>query len=109
MSDVNALAGEIGSLFIGVAKDIYAKFKQEDKDDLAAYAKNVAALAIKLKTEQDPAKRAAITDNLNTYQNAALLMIARYEIVAANSLEKAGVAALNLVAGVIVKIILAAL
>lgn len=95
MSDLDNLAGEIGKLFTGVARDIYGEFKQDDKDALAAYATNVAALTIKLQGEHDPAKRAQIVDNLKTYENATQLMIARYELVAATATEKAGMAALR--------------
>jgi predicted GIY-YIG superfamily endonuclease len=107
MADIDTLGIEIGKLFTGVAKDIYARFTQEDKDDLEAYAKNVARLTLKLATEQDPAKKAAIDDNLKTFQNATLLMIARYEIIAASSVEKASVAALKLTIEAVIKIVIA--
>jgi hypothetical protein len=108
MPDINALAGEIGRLFTGVANDVYGKFKQEDKDQLMTFAKNVAGLTVKLQAESDPAKRAEIIDNLRTYENATQLMVARYEIIAANALEKAGTAALKLVVETLIKIIVAA-
>jgi len=105
MGDINALAGEIANLFVGVGKDIYARFTQNDKDELARYAGNIAALALKLRTEPDPVKRAQILDNLHTYENAAKLMKARYEIIAASALEKTSLAALDLAISAIIKIV----
>jgi hypothetical protein len=107
MADVQALAGEISKLFVGVGKDIYAKFKEADKDELAKYATQVAALAVKLQLEQDPTKRAQIADNLRTFENAAKLMVARYEIMAATALEKASISALELAVTTIIKIVTA--
>jgi hypothetical protein len=107
-TDIQALADAVAALFTGVAKDIYVRFKQQDKDDLAAYARNVAALGLKLHGETEATKRAAIIDNMQSYENATTLMVARYEMIAGDQLEKAGVAALNLAVQVIVKIIIAA-
>jgi hypothetical protein len=108
VADIDALTSEIGRLFTGVAKDIYARFTQQDKDDLEAYAKNVARLTLKLAAEQEPAKKATIADNLQTFKNAIVLMVARYEIVAASSVEKAAVEALKVAVDVVVKIVVAA-
>lgn len=109
MADIQALASEIGSLFLGVAKSIYGKFSQDDKDALTQYAKNVATLTAQLKIEKDPGRRAQIQDNLKTFENAMRLMVARYELIAANELEKAEIAALNIAISTLIKILIAAL
>ena len=109
MADVDVLADELETLFVGVGRNIVSRFEQEDKDDLAEYAKNIATLTFELKTTTDPAKRRQITDNIATFSNAANLMIARYEIIAANQLEKASVAALKVAVDVVIKVLLAAL
>jgi hypothetical protein len=107
MPNLEQFSRELGALFAGVAKDIYGKFSKEDKDALAAYAKAMADLALKLAVETDPAKRAVITDNLETYRNAGRLLVAKYELIAANAAEKAAIAALKLALESIGLIILA--
>jgi len=109
MAEVDVLATELETLFMGVGRSIVARFEQEDKDDLAEYAKNIATLTFELKTTTDPAQRRQITDNIATFSNAANLMVARYEIIAASQLEKASVAALKLTVDVITKVLIAAL
>jgi hypothetical protein len=109
MANVDALGKEIGALLVGVGKDIHARFTDEDKADLENYSKNVAALTLRLHTETDPHARARIQDNLDTFLNATRLMIARYELIAANAAERAAVAALKLAAGAILKVVLAVL
>jgi hypothetical protein len=103
------LADEVRDLFVGVAKDIYGKFSSGDKAALEQYSRNVAQLTLKLATTSDPAAKARIVDNLKSYANATQLMVARYEIVAANEVEKAAAAALNLAVSALVKIVIAAL
>jgi hypothetical protein len=109
MADIGTVAGEIGNLFVGVGEDIYGKFSQVDKAQLTAYANNVAQLTLQLAQETDPAKKAKIVDNLNTYANAARLMVAKYEIMAATELEMAAVAALSIAVQALIKILIAAL
>lgn len=107
MSQLDDLAGEIGKLFVGVAKDIYGKFSTTDQEALAAYARNVAQLTLALPGTTDPAKKARIVDNLQTYANATLLMVARYELMAASGVEKAAVAGLKLAIEVVIKLVIA--
>jgi hypothetical protein len=109
MANVDALGKEIVALLVGVGKDIHEKFSREDRADLENYAKNVAALSLRLRTEQNPSERAKIQDNLDTFLNATRLMIARYELMAANAAERAAVAALKLATGAVLKVVLAAL
>jgi hypothetical protein len=107
MANAEALGKEITTLLAGVGTGIYAKFSQEDKADLENYAKNVARLAVRLQTETDPAARVRIQDNLNTFLNAARLMLVRYELIAANAVEQAAVAALKLATETVLKLVLA--
>lgn len=109
MAEFAGLAETIRELFVGVGKDIYGKFSQADKAALEQYAANVARLTISLAATTDPVAKAQTIDNLKTYENAARLMVARYEIVAATELEKASLAALSLVVDALVKIAIAAL
>jgi hypothetical protein len=109
MADIDVLAGELETLFLGVGRSIVDRFEQEDKDDLADYAKNIATLTFELRTTTDPAGRRQITDNIATFSNAANLMVARYEIIAAGQLEKASLAALKIAVDVVTKVLIAAL
>jgi hypothetical protein len=108
MGDIDTLAAELKNLLVGVGKDIYARFNQEDKEDLLDYTKNVAMLSIQLQREVDPAKRERTLDNLETFRNAIQLMIVRYELIAANNIEKASLEGLKVAADVIIKVLIAA-
>jgi hypothetical protein len=105
MANVDTLGKEITALFVGVGNEIHAKFSHEDKEALESYAKNVARSSLKLQTENDPVAKARIKDNLNTFMNATRLMIARYEMIAANAVERAAVASLKLAAETLLKIV----
>ncbi len=109
MADVNDLADQLTGLFKQSLQDVYGKFTAADQQNLVDYGKSIAECAIERRASDDPARQAALDQQIGGFTGAINLMADRYLLLAAHEAEKTALAALKIAAEWGLKILIAAI